>query len=200
MATAERNAVHAEPTGQPAVRRWRFTVEDYHRMGEAGLFHEDDRVELIEGDVVVMSPIGSRHVGTVARIDALLHPGLGPNAVILVQSPIRLGDQSEPQPDLAVLRPRPDFYTNSLPGPEEVFLVIEVMDTTAAYDRGVKLGLYARAGVAEVWLVDLNRELVECHRRPSGNGYAESRVVPRGGSLAPGAFPDVVLAVDTILG
>ncbi len=121
-------------------------------------------------------------------------------ALIRVQGPIRLDDRSEPEPDLAILRPRPDFYSSGHPTPADVFFIVEVMDTTADYDRGVKLAIYARANIAEVWLIDLNRELVEVYRRPIGEIYTENRILPRGQVVAPGAFPDVELAVDAILG
>jgi hypothetical protein len=128
-----------------------FTVAEYHKMAEAGILSEDDRVELLEGEIVAMSPIGSRHAGTVKRLLDQFIPLQGARRVILsVQDPIRLGEYSEPQPDLALLRPRADFYASSHPGPEDVLLIIEVADQSAAVDREVKVPLYARWGIPEV--------------------------------------------------
>ncbi len=135
------------------VTRRRFTVHDYHRMGEAGILHEDDRVELIEGELVEMAAIGTRHLTCVNGLTRMLVRGVGDEAIVSVQNPVRLDEHSEPQPDLTVLRMRD--YRESLPVPEDVLLLIEVSDTTLAYDRGVKLPLYARSGIREVWIVDL---------------------------------------------
>jgi Uma2 family endonuclease len=132
-----------------------FTVAEYHKMAEAGILSEDDRVELLEGEIVAMSPIGSRHAGLVNRLNRLFSQRAGDQVVVSVQNPVRLGGYSEPQPDLALLRPRADFYTSSHPGPEDVLLAVEVAETSAAVDREVKVPLYARFGVPEVWLVDL---------------------------------------------
>jgi len=122
----------------PLVRH-RFTVEEYHRMGQAGILSEDDRVELIEGEIVEMAPVGSRHAACVKRLNALLSRRAGGRALVSVQDPIRLGEHSEPQPDLALLKPREDFYAAAHPGPEDVLLVIEVAETSLEYDREVKL-------------------------------------------------------------
>ena len=137
------------------LTRWRFTVHDYHRMGEAGILHEDDRVELIEGELVEMAAIGTRHFSCVNGLTRMLVRGVGDEAIVSVQNPVRLDEHSEPQPDLTVLRMRD--YRESLPVPEDVLLLIEVSDPTLAYDRGVKLPLYARSGIREVWIVDLGR-------------------------------------------
>jgi Uma2 family endonuclease len=128
------------------VQRRLFTVEEYHRMAEAGILSEDDRVELIEGELVTMSPIGSRHAACVARLTALLFP-VGGRGILWVQNPIRLGARSEPQPDVALLRYRPDFYASAHPGPEDVLLVVEVAETSADADRSLKIPLYARYGI-----------------------------------------------------
>jgi len=180
--------------------RYLFSVEDYHRMAEAGILGEHARVELIEGEIVAMSPIGLRHLSCVDRLTSLLTAGLGPRAIVRVQGSIRLGGRSEPQPDLVLLKPRGDFYSTSHAKPEEILAVIEVMDSSAAYDRGVKLSLYAREGITEVWLVDLNDERVDVHRRPVSRFYTDHQIRLRGESLSPEAFPDLVLGVDDILG
>ena len=183
------------------LTRRRFTVHEYHRMAEAGLFGEDDRIELIDGDIVQMTPIGSRHAGTVAYLDRTLSARLGDRALVWTQNPIqRAALDSEPQPDLAVLRTRSDFYRTSHPGAEDAFLLIEVADTSLLADRRVKVPLYAKAGIREVWLVNLSEDRVEVYRDPLSGGYGELRVLRRGDSLAMEAFPDVELSVAEILG
>jgi Uma2 family endonuclease len=183
-----------------AVARRRFTVDEYHRMGEAGILREDDRVELIDGEVVQMTPIASRHAGCVKRINHLLTTRLRERAVVAVQDPVLLGRHSEPQPDVMVLRPRPDFYSDSHPSASDVWLLIEVSDTTAQFDRTVKVPLYARAGIVEVWLVDLEADSVEVYRRPAPDGrYADVRRAVRGDRLIGQAVPDLDVAVEAIL-
>jgi len=177
-----------------------FTVAEYHRMGEAGILAEDDRVELIEGEIVEMTPIGSRHAACVDRLNRLFSRHAGEGVIVRVQSPIRLGEHSEPQPDLALLHSRPDFYAGAHPGPQDVLLVVEVAETPAAYDRAVKVPLYARSGVPEVWLVDLAGARVEVYRRPAPQGYQEVQAVRRGEALAPLTLPELGLAVDDVLG
>jgi Uma2 family endonuclease len=180
------------------VTRRRFTVHDYHRMGEAGILHEDDRVELIEGEIVEMAAIGTRHFTCVNQLTRLLVRGVGDAAIVSVQNPVRLDEHSEPQPDLTVLRVRD--YRESLPMPEDVLLLIEISDTTLSYDRGVKLPLYARAGIREVWIVDLQGEIIERHTDPSGSGYRRVERARRGEALAPLTFSELTLRVDAVLG
>lgn len=182
------------------VVRHRFTVEEYRRMGETGIFTEDDRVELIDGEILHMAAIGSPHGGCVSRINRLFVLATGKRAVVSVQNPVRLGPHSEPQPDLALLRPRDDFYARAHPGPDEVWLVVEVADTTLGFDREVKIPLYARAGIREVWIVDLAGEAVEVYRRPSADGYTDVRRQTRGQRLTCEAYPDLSVSVDEILG
>jgi len=197
--TPPREGPAVEPA-PPPVQRYKFSVEDYYRMGAAGVFEGKGRVELVDGDVIAMSPMGSRHAACVHSIDKLLTVALRHQADVRAQLPLRLGDRSEPEPDLAIVRPRADHYRDAHPGPADALLLVEVMETSAAFDRGFKLGLYARAGVPEVWLVDLSGEVVEVHRRPINGVYAESRVAARGESVTPGDFPDVAVGVDEILG
>lgn len=181
------------------VARRMFTTDEYHRMGEAGILSEDDRVELIEGEIVRMSPIGSRHAACVDRITALFVRRFGTQAIVRVQNPIGLNRHSEPQPDLAVLKARPDFYAEEHPGPADVLLVVEVMDTSGEYDRGAKLALYARSGIPEVWLVDLIRNLIEIHRRPVLRSYREQIEAGRGRRISLSAFPRISFRVSEIV-
>jgi Uma2 family endonuclease len=182
------------------VKRRPFTTEEYHRLLQAGILREDDRVELIEGEILEMSPIGSRHAAAVKRLNHLFHELLKGKALLGVQDPVRLGPYSEPQPDLTLLRPRPDFYRESHPGPEDVLFLVEVMDTSQAYDREVKLPLYAKAGIPEVWLVDLEAHRLEVYRKPTPEGFAEAQVLGPEETVAPLHFPEARLPVALILG
>ncbi len=184
---------------QPEVTRRRFTVEEYHVLVPAGILREDDRVELIDGEIVEMSPMGSRHAACVARPTAWAI-GLQDRAVVWVQNPLRLGDQGEPRPDLALLRPRADFYAAAHPTPEDVLLVVEVAETSSDYDGEVKIPLYARWKIREAWLVDLERSCVEVCREPLPDGYPDLRVVTGSERLAPLAFPDLDLCAKDVLG
>lgn len=177
-----------------------FTVDEYQVMLRSGILTEDDRVELIAGEILKMAPIGSRHVGCLNRLTRYLVTGLGEKAVVSLQNPIDLDDFSEPQPDVSVMRPRDDFYSRSHALPEDVLLLIEVADSSAGYDRGVKIPLYAEHGIPEVWLVDLDRSLIEAHQDPGSNGYQTVRTVRRGERLSPLAFPELSLAAEEILG
>jgi Uma2 family endonuclease len=186
--------------GGEAGTRWKFTVDEYHRMAEAGVFGEDDRVELIDGDILIMSPIGTPHASVFDRLNQLLVTVFAGRAIVRPGNPVRTDDHSEPQPDFSLLRLRDDFYRSAHPTPVDVYLAIEVMDSSASYDRGKKLTKYARSRLAEVWLVDLNRDRVEVYRRPDGEIYGEKRTLARGQDVAPEAFPDRELAIDAILG
>jgi Uma2 family endonuclease len=185
-------------TSRQQLTRWRFTVHDYHRMGEAGILHEDDRVELIEGELVEMTAIGTRHFSCVNRLTRMLVMNAGDAAIVSVQNPVRLNEYNEPQPDLTVIRPRD--YRESLPMPEDVLLLIEVSDTTLAYDRRVKLPLYARAGIWEVWIVDLAGETIGRYTDPSEEGYRRADQMRRGQTLAFDVLLGPTPSVDEVLG
>jgi Uma2 family endonuclease len=182
-----------------ALTRVRFTVDDYHRMADAGILDEDDRVELIDGEIVRMSPIGPEHAGTTKTLNRLLTLTLGDAAMIGVQDPVRLADDTEPEPDLSVLRPRADFYRDSHPVPAEILLLIEVADTSLLADRLVKIPRYARAGIPEVWLVDLDHRRIERYRRPSAAGYEDVTTIEPGESLASVVAPKLVIRADDLL-
>lgn len=176
--------------------RRRFTIEEYERMVGTGILTQDDRVELIEGEIVEMSPIGDPHAAFVANLTHLLVNLVGDRARVWVQGPVRVPPRSKPQPDLALLRPR--SYVHQGATTEDVLLVIEVADTSLQYDRTVKQRLYARAGIPEYWIVDANAETLEIYRSPSGERYTDLQSPARGESVAALAFPETAVPVDAI--
>ncbi len=170
-------------------------------MGEAGILPEDNRLELIAGDIVVREPIGAYHAGTVARLNRVWTSRLGDRAIVSIQNPVQFPtEESELQPDVMLLRPREDFYTTGHPQAADVLLLIEVADTTLRLDRRVKIPLYARVGVREVWLIDLTTARLEVHREPLGNGYGDVRVLTRGERVSPEVFPDLSFDVAELVG
>jgi Uma2 family endonuclease len=184
-----------------APARYRFTVDAYHRMGDAGVLTEDTPVELIDGDIIAMSPVGSRHVACVNRLDDLFHERLPRNSVIVqVQSPVVLGEHYEPEPDVAVLRFRADYYAEALARPADVLLLVEVADSSLPFDQEVKLPVYARAGIPEVWIADLDGGTIERYTDPTNEGYARSESAGHGTSLAAATLPALVIRVDEALG
>jgi Uma2 family endonuclease len=181
----------------PLARR-RFLVDDYERMVAAGILTEDDRVELISGEIVEMAPIGGRHMGRVNVLNDLLTELVRQKALVSVQNPIRLSDDSEPQPDIVLLRR--SASRDVVPTPADVLLVIEVADSSRDYDRGVKLPMYAGAGIPETWLVDLVGEIVERHSDPDDGIYRRLAPFRRGESITSTVLPDLVLSVEAIFG
>jgi Uma2 family endonuclease len=183
------------------LKRHYFTAAEYYRMADAGILTADDRVELIEGEIIEMSPIGKRHASCVDRIvNVVLRRHAGRDTIVRVQNPVRLSDFSEPQPDVALLRAREDFYAAGHPRPDDVLVVVEVADTSAAYDRDVKVPLYARSGIPEVWLVDLNEDRIEIYVSPSGGEYEEVKSASRGETVSSAAVVGLTFAVEEILG
>ena len=182
----------------PARRR--FSVDEYYRMAAAGILHEDDRVELLDGEIIDMAAIGSRHAMCVDFLAEWFIVRLAGRALVRVQNPVRLGPHSEPEPDLTLVRRRTDRYATAHPGPGDVLLLIEVSDTSLAYDRDVKVPRYAAAGIAEVWIVDLEAERVLVYRRPRADSYEHVATVRRSGTLSLAAFPDLALPVAELLG
>ena len=182
------------------AKRYRFTRDDFHRMGEAGVFKSGVRVELIDGEIIEMNPIGRPHRSCVDRLTDILVPSVRSSAIVRVQRSIALGDYGEPEPDLTLLRRRTDFYAESDETPEDILLVIEVADTSESYDRRTKAPLYARNGVPELWIVDLNRTRITRYLDPTPSGYSTTRFYRRGESLSPLAFPNLTISVDDILG
>ncbi len=181
------------------VLRGPFTVESYQRLAELGVLGEDDRVELIAGQVVAMTPIGDRHASCVRRLHDLFARRALELAIIDVQNPVVLGRHDAPQPDLPVLKRRADGYPRH-PRARDILLVIEVADTTLAYDRDVKIPLYARAVIPELWLVDLGAQAITVYREPSPDAYREVTTVSAGGTLRPLLPPDVTIGAADILG
>lgn len=177
-----------------------FTGLEFERMAAVGILGDDERVELLDGVVVPMTPIGDRHIGCVIYLTDRLGDRLRGRALIQTQSAIRLAADWVPQPDVAVLRRCQDYYRRGKAGPEEVFLLIEVADTSASLDRDVRLPGYARGGIREVWLVDLDADLILVARDPKPTGYAVIASHARGSTLRVPGFPDVTLTVDEILG
>ena len=183
------------------VARRRFTLDEYHRMVEVGILNEDDRVELIRGEIVEMAPIGIQHAVCVARLTEILLVRLRGRATLWPQNPLTIQPDSEPQPDIILLRHRADFYAGvGMPGPDDVALLIEVADSSLRYDRRVKGQLYAEAGVREYWIVDVAGDAVEVYREPGAGGFQRAERVGRGGALTPIAFPDVTLTAGDLLG
>jgi len=181
-----------------ATTRRRFTRAEYYRMAEAGILGEDDRVELIEGEIIQMSPIGRLHRAFVANLGQLLAVRLAGRAAVWVQNPIVLTDDTEPQPDVAVLRPRAVPFKQREADAHDTLLLIEVADTSLAYDRTTKLRLYAEAGIPEYWIVDCTTESVEVYRDPSGEGYRDVIRASASATLRLQAFPDVELTFAEI--
>jgi Uma2 family endonuclease len=182
------------------MQRRLFTVQEYHLMGEAGILSEDDRVELIEGEIVQMAAIGTRHASSVKRLIAVFSDLERKRAIIGAQDPIQLTERTEPQPDVVLLQPRADYYATAHPVPSEVLLLVEVSDSTIDFDRDVKVPNYARSGIQEVWLWDLDANCLEVYRDPTANGYTSIQKIERGEMVSPLAFPDFEVSVDFILG
>lgn len=190
----------ATPGLPPWTTRRRFTVADYHRIAAAGVFGEDDPLELIEGEIVEMSAVGGRHIGAVIALHRLLFVAAADRFVLSVQNPLRLSNRSEPDPDLVLLRPRADRYAGENPPlVEDALLVVEVAESSLQYDSQVKRPLYARHGVPELWIVDLADAVIEVCRKPVDGRYAEVRRRPRGESVEALALPGISIAVADVL-
>jgi Uma2 family endonuclease len=183
---------------EPASTKHLISVEDYHKMGEAGLFESGARIELIDGELFDMTPIGTQHASTVTRLTDILTDGLRGKAIISVQNPIVLGAQSEPQPDLAVLEKKKDYYASAHPRPGDILLLIEVADTTASRDREIKVPLYARHGIPEVWLIDLEQKRLEVYHGPKAGEYRHVDIY-RKEQVSPKGLPDVKIDLNELL-
>ncbi len=180
------------------LTRVAFTIEQFQRMGESGIFAPEQRLELINGEIAEMSPIGIRHFASVNRL-ANLFKQIS-NAYLSVQNPVRLSGSSLPQPDVVLLRPRDDFYEKAYPEPADVLLLVEVADTSLAYDRDVKVPLYAQAGIPEVWIVDLNKRELAMYRFPVNGKYTEVRYPQPADTVAPVLLPEASYFVQQVVG
>jgi Uma2 family endonuclease len=183
----------------PVQTRHRFSVEEYYRMAEIGVLKPDARVELLNGEIIDMSPIGPFHGGVVTFLNGIFTVAGHGRWVTAVQNPVHLSDQSEPQPDLLLLKPCSHFYRKRHPQPEDVYLLIEVSDTSLTTDHDEKLPAYGRAGIAEVWIVNLNEETIEVYREPHFTGYGSRTILRAGEKAAPRAFPDAAVDVAELL-
>ena len=188
----------ALPAADPPRLRRKFTVAEYYRMAAEGILQPTERVELIDGVIFVMAPMGELHANGVRRIGRVLQWAAGDVAIVSVQCPLRLDDYSEPEPDIAILRFREDDYATH-PGPEDTLLAIEVADSSLAFDREVKSRRYAAAGIPEMWVMNLPGDCIDRLDLPMPAGYARHTVFRRGETLRPAALPDLELAVDDLL-
>ena len=179
---------------EPRIKRHRLNVEQYHRMGESGVFAADARVELIEGEVIEMAPMGTRHYAAVSRLTKLLTRAVGDAALVNAQLPVRLNVMSEPEPDLSILKPRADYYASALPTGADVLWVIEVADSSLAYDVKVKADLYARNSVPAYWIVDLQASVLRVFTNPRDGSYADTSLITAPAVIALPGLDD--LAVD----
>lgn len=175
-----------------------FTVDDYTRMRETGIFPEEDRLELLDGVIYSMSPLGPLHITLVNRLNKLLVSMLGDTAIVSVQNAVRLGDLSEPQPDIAILRPYMDDDLTSLAGPADIFLLMEIADTSLAYDRDQKIPRYAEAGIAEVWLIDVTQRIIEQYTQPVQNQYTRIQKYLSGTSIQSSILPQIQLRISAL--
>ena len=169
-------------------------------MVDSGILTEDERVELIRGDIIEISPIGTRHTSYVRQLNNLFFQKLSDKVLVSIQNPVELDDTSEPQPDVALLKPREDFYEAAHPQSKDIFLLIEVADTTIKYDREVKIPLYAEDNIIEVWLVDINEQFIEVYREPKPSGYQNVQKFTQNQALSIQAFPDMNITINEILG
>ncbi|MFP4062274.1 MAG: Uma2 family endonuclease [Halochromatium sp.] len=180
-------------------QRHRLCRADYQRMAEAGIFSEDDPIELIAGELVDMPPIGDEHAGLTTQLNHLVHRCGVKDALVSVQNPLVLDDHNEPEPDLMLLRLRADYYKQAKPRAADVLLLIEVADASLSYDRSVKRPLYAQHGIAEVWILNLRDRVVEVNRDPDGQDYRDTWLARAGDLLRPRLVPDLTLCVSELL-
>lgn len=183
------------------IAKRKLTAREYHLMAETGILQESDRRELIDGEIVEISPIGTNHATCVRRLNQLFNRLPGDRVLVDIQNPIALSDdRAEPQPDLVLLPPRPDYYREQNPTPLDVLLLVEVADSKVDCDRNIKMLLYARSQIQEAWLVDLVENCIEVYRQPTSNGYSLIQKFWRGQQLSPSAFPYFEARVDFVVG
>lgn len=185
---------------EPASSHRRITVDQYYDMARSGLIAPEARVELLEGEVVPMAPIGDRHASAVEELDELLQRAVAGRARVRCQMPVRLGEYSEPQPDFVIMRPRTGRNDRAHPSAADVFLVVEISDSTLRYDLDVKVSLYARHGVPEVWMIDLRHQVLRFYRLPVDGTYQDSTSVSDGGLTAIPGVAGASVDLSEILG
>ena len=203
MTTPTKAPIQPAPTESSVTsthpERRKFTVDEYYRMAEVGILHPDERVELIDGEIILMAPIGPLHNSGVIRLNENFVALLRGRFVVMPQGAMRLSRLSAPEPDLALLKLRADSYMNSLPTPDDIVVVIEVSNTTLAYDRGTKVNLYAEASIPETWIMNLVEDCIESFTQPGPDGYAQHAIYRRGDTISPSTLPDVQFAVADLL-
>jgi len=184
---------------QPEPRRLRFTVDEYYKMIELGMLKDYEKAEIIEGELISQMLIGEKHSAVVEKLSETLRDKLGKSVSLRNQQPIKFSDYNEPQPDLAVLQRRDDFYFYEKPVPKDVLVLIEISDATLKYDRNTKLLLYAEAEIPEAWIVNLPNNIVEIHQKPSNGIYQLTKIFKRGETVESEMLPNLRLKVDAIL-
>ncbi|MCY4654512.1 MAG: Uma2 family endonuclease [Dehalococcoidia bacterium] len=195
--TLPRSQTH---TQQDAPQKRLFTRKEYHAMGRAGIFAPNERVELLEGEIIAMSPMGDRHSSCITRVNRVFAGlNIANRAIVSIQSPVVTSSTSEPEPDIALLAFRDDLYDFGKPRPHDVLLLIEVSDSSLEYDREVKLPYYASLGIPETWIANLQDDRIEAYTDPSPEGYLASRIYRPGGTISPTAFPDLQILVNDII-
>lgn len=181
----------------PTLRR-QFSIHDYARMRETGILTEDDRVELLDGEIYQMSPLGSLHIAIVNRLNKLLMQQAGDDAILSIQNSIQLNDYSEPQPDVALLSPRDDYYDQALARPDDILLLIEVADTSIDYDRDQKIPRYAASSIAEAWIIDVDQRIIEQYSQPMQGQYTQINKVLLGNRIQSKSMPQIAFMIDQL--
>jgi Uma2 family endonuclease len=176
-----------------------FSVDEYHQMIMTGIIKEDDKVELIDGEIITMPPIGPNHASNVNRLNSIFYFNLGNTIIVSIQNPIQLTDYSEPQPDIAILKYRDDFYKNNHPKAEDVLLIVEIAETSVEYDKALKVPRYAESNIIETWLFDLQNERIEMHRNPFNGIYQEIRIAQKGQKISCINFPKIEFSINDLL-
>ena len=179
------------------LRKW--TVKEYHKLGEIGIFNPEERVELIEGNIIKISAKGTGHACATRRTASLLHNLVGNQAAVYNKSPIALDDNSEPEPDIAVVRIDPFDYATHHPTPSEVYLIIEVADSSLTFDREIKAKIYARSGIADYWVLNVGSRQLHVFREPAENGYQSEVILGETASISPIEFPAFNIAIQAML-
>ena len=180
--------------------RYPITTDIYHQMIEQGILTSNDKIELLEGDLIKMSAVGPRHAACVDRLSEILRTAFGIAITLRHQNPVELSKVSEPEPDITILRRREDFYAQTHPSPDDVLLLIEISESTLKKDRGIKLSAYAKAEILEYWIVNLQDDIIEVYTNPTDNSYQTVRLVHRHETLSPVLLPTVILEADDVLG